>query len=321
MPVINAPTNTTPREDLQGSIVKGSLDFQTSATQILRPLPQSKSKGIIDIITRKSTMQKVKSGIVRTRGGGFKTIDFERAEQTFRTITYGVAVAYDDKDRADFENDYGYEVHLTKLGGTVVLREQEARINSLFETGSNFPAGTRGASLSNTWSNQSSGTPRSDVSSALEDRYKATGMKTGWNLCLTYMSLLHLFKSNDIVANRKYTANARTFDEKVQMVTEELMVDGVILVGGRYDSADEGQTESMSDLWTTTKAALVRVAQSEDPSEPCLGRTIYNDEFGGLFTVAEYYDTSVLSKKILSYQDVVEVAFDLECGYVFQGVA
>lgn len=321
MPIMNSPTNTTPREDLQGSIVKGNFQFETSATEILTPIPMSASKGIIDLITRKSTLQKMQGGIKRSRDGGFKRVDMARSEKTFRTITYGVGARYDAKDRADYQSKYDYESHLAQLSASVMFREQEERLNSFFETTTNFPSGTRGTTLSNRWSDQANGTPRSDASSALEDRYKATGMTNGWHLACTYMTLLHLAKSNDIVANRKYTSNATSLEEKKKVVAEEMMVDGIILVGGRYDSADEGQAESISDLWTPTKAALVRVAKSQDPKEPCVGRTIYNEEFGGLQTTVEWYDPSVLSDVILNYQDVIETDFDLECGYVFQNVA
>jgi len=320
MPIINAPTNTTPREDLQGSFVKGNLPFMTSATQILRPLPISRAKGAMDVINRTSTLQRVSNGIARSRSGGFKTANIERTEVTFRTQTYGIKVPYDAKDRADYQDLYDYEKTLSDIGQAIVYREQEARLNTFFNA-SDFASGTRGSTPSNPWSDPVNGTPRADVASARETRYKATGLTNGWYLACTFMTLLHLKKSNDMWANRKYGQYPQTEQEKIRAITEEFEVAGLILVGGRYNAAGENLAESMDDLWTPTKAALVRVAETDDPSEPCVGRTFYNDQFGGLMTVSTYFDNDILSDQYLSYQDVTEKALDLECGHVFYSIA
>ena len=60
-----------------------------------------------------------------------------------------------------------------------------------------------------------------------------------------------------------------------------LNVDEIIVCTAQYNSANEAQTESFSDIWSNLYVSLLQTAKTDNITECCIGRTFFWTGDGG----------------------------------------
>jgi hypothetical protein len=93
------------------------------------------------------------------------------------------------------------------------------------------------------------------------------------------------------------------------MLAQVFDLDEVIVAGSPKNSAKEGQTVSVAEIWDDEYAMVARVARSSDMREPCIGRTFHWSEDGSSIggTVETYRDEPVRSNIVRVRHDVDEL--------------
>jgi hypothetical protein len=101
-------------------------------------------------------------------------------------------------------------------------------------------------------------------------------------------------------------------------VARALGLEEVIVAGSVKDSALEGQTRSLAEVWDDEYIMVCRVARTNDPSEPCIARTFHytadGSSYGG--TVETYRDETVRGEVVRVRHDVDELVMYTQCGYL-----
>ena len=122
--------------------------------------------------------------------------------------------------------------------------------------------------------------PINDVSNAIEAARKACGVRPN-RMLISGGAWTKLLQSSQIQNNLRtimgYTSiEGISFFQQTKAVAMALGLGDkgdVIVAGAVKDSADEGQTKSLSDVWDSTKALVFYRAEPTDFVSPGLGRT------------------------------------------------
>ena len=100
-------------------------------------------------------------------------------------------------------------------------------------------------------------------------------------------------------------------------------VEQVLVGDAQYNSANEGQTASLSPVWTTGFGMVCKVATSNDLREPCIGRTFHwtkdGSNIGGI--VEEYREEKVRGGIIRVRHQTGEKVINAECGHLLSNLS
>lgn len=274
-----AASVSTPRGDLAGSVNKGILLFEASVEKVFRPLRVPAMSGKLAVLPPESLMAMPSGSLLRAKDGSFPYTESERTEMDYKLASYGLNHAYDDSERAQYETLYGYESSITQMLFSRVRRVQEARFLAQITT-TNFATGTRGHSSSNPWATPSSGDPAADGLLARKGIKGRSGILPNAAV-MSWLNLEQAWKCDALHKNHKYTQNINAAP-RLDILAGELGVEEIILWGGKKNTANEGATPVLGDLENTDYVFFCRVARTDSPDEPCTGRTLFYDEYGGL---------------------------------------
>lgn len=199
---------------------------------------------------------------------------------TFNCTEDGFEEPYDAKD---VEQMKGLD-NLIKLWGaraiqTLLLRNEKAWVDAYFGTGF-FGAGynTAGAAA---WDNVS-GDPMSDVAGASEAIRLRIGRRAN-TLVIGGGALLALRRNTKIQSNVRAVLGSTDkagieYNINATLLAQVFGLEQVLIGDLVYDSADEGQTASLTSVWADDKALVCYVPPASDLISTGLGRTFVWDQ-------------------------------------------
>lgn len=312
MAMNGATSLTTPRDDIKGTFGKGILEFEPSVLEWLRPLRTTKTKGVLDVLPPQSLMDRP-ADVKRNRDGSYKFTESEREEITFRLASYGLNHAYDDEEAADYEDDYNYKVAIGKMLYSRVMRAQETRGIALVNT-TTFATGTRGHSSSNVWSTPASGDPAADAKKARIGMYDLAGIQPNAAV-MGWRNVWDAWQCDAVWKNLKYTQGVSA-TPNLEILAAAMDLKKIIIWGGKYNTKQEGITPVLGEMSNTDHVFFCRVAETDSPDEPCIGRTLYHDGYGGLVSVKEIRNENNDNDVQRVYQKVQEKIFWNNLGWL-----
>jgi hypothetical protein len=192
------------------------------------------------------------------------------------------------------------------------MLEAELRISqALFSTTNLTPT-----AITNEWDDFTNATPIDDVEASVRRIHTATGV---WpdSLIVTKTGFRDLRQCDQILDRISATGagdKIKATDVTPAMLAAVFDLRQILVAAGDYNTADEGQSASLSPIWNPEYAMVAKLAESNSIEEPCLGRTFHwtadGSQQGG--TVESYYSDPDRSDVTRVRHDVDEKILYLE---------
>lgn len=239
----------------------------------------------------------------RAEGGAFTRINGTRTTDSYATVDRGLEEPVDRRTaRAEPWVD-----HMKIARDRLLIAMQAAHERRVVAKA--LDAGINGAAASVAWTS-SSAVPITDVETAKRTFRARTGLLPNL-LVIPWEKWSYLRQHNAQIIDRlKYWGGNDPMQITPQILANVFEVPKVLVSGGLRNSANQGQTPSLAEIWDVTKAGLYLVAEggSQDTLAPQFGRTFAfsgNPESGGSIGFSQYYQEDIDS-------DVLRARFDTD---------
>lgn len=268
----------------------------------------------------------------RASGAGYKRTDFEFDKYSYSTTEHGWESPLDDRQIAIYNGILPAEMIHTERAINFVLEDYErACATNVYNT--NTFTGAQTGAAATLWSNWATATPINDIWAGMEAVRAASGLEP--NICV--MNQIQFFNARNtaqIVDRIKYTETA-TQEEVAAQFAACVGIKKVVVAGkegGAWkNTANQNLTPSLARIWSGQLVFIGRAAETEDPQEPCFGRTFIwgggtegpgalgTDEELALF-VEEYREERVRGSVIRARTDWDIQLMYTNAGYLMTGV-
>lgn len=238
---------------------------------IFRPVGKSDKTGKIKLVKRED-MLRVEDRVKMTSGSTYVRVDYGTELTSYNCEKYGAEAQIDDEER-ESEDTFDVENKASKRAqGTVMLKMEDEASDIIFDE-TTWPTDDSDlyTGVGTAWSDTSAPIIK-DVIQATEKVNGNTGLdpnalilnKSAMNNMLFNDDIISRFSNDDLVTPAQLRASmARLFD-----------LDYLIVAGASKNTANQGAAGSMSRIWSGDYAMVARVAQTNDPAEPCIARGV-----------------------------------------------
>jgi hypothetical protein len=296
-----------PRLDLGVAMWDYLIGSQTFIGTKVLPIFKSAVKSAnFSRITRDSILRS--RNVKRAPRSAYSRDTYDAKDQLFNCQERGHEQPLDDGERRLYQNSFNAEMAASKIAGQIVLQEQEKDISgSLFNTAT-FTGATFNDVSANPWA-----TAATDIIGQVDAAKDAVRQNSGMTanaLVISKSNVKNLKKNTNIKAAVQYVA--RTTEAEILNAVADLFGLKYILIGDMIkNTANEGQAFAGADIWSSTYALVARIAETDDLTEPCLGRTfLWETDSPDAATVEEYREEQTRSWVYRVRHHADEVVFD-----------
>lgn len=211
--------------------------------------------------------------------GEYNEDDFSFDPLTYTTKEYGYKGRVDDNESKMYADIFDYEQIVSNRVSDALLRAQEVRIAAATFNSTTFTAQNTNvtAAAGYKWSNVDSSKPITDV----EVGARAIRARIGrWPNAfiigaLTFRDLCLNAQVTDAVRSSGAGSSGLAQDIGIDQLKKAFRINQIIVADCVTNTANPGQTRSLSELWDPTMAMLAVLAETNDIAEVCLGRTFH----------------------------------------------
>ena len=260
----------------------------------------------------------------RASGSGYNrgTWKFERF--TYSTEENGWEEPIDDRDKARYQYLVQAEMIATARAFSIVQRNAEQRVADAVFNATTWTGSSLTTSVTNEWDDATNATPITDVESAVAKVYDGSAL---WaNALVINRKVFRNLRNCDQILDRIAASGAgdkiKASDINEQMLAAVFDLDYVIAAGNSKNTANEGQTPSVSQIWSNEYAMVCRVSNSADMRDPCIGRTFHWSADGSAIggTVESYRDETIRGDVIRVRHDTDEVVMYPQAGHLLSNI-
>jgi hypothetical protein len=307
-------TYATPRADLGEAFHEFSPDGMTFiADQILPPRGVPKDAATITVITREN-MRAAETR--RAAGGTFNRINITGEDLAYLCENHGLEIPLTDHERAKYVDDFQVELEKIAILRLQMTLRREVRVKDLIFNTDTWTGAGLYTDVSTDWDNVASDII-GNVVAAMEKVRQATGVRAN-ALIVGESAAINMTKNTAIKARFQQTVLLT-----VEMIRQQMAaIFGLtrLIVGDAvYNSADEGQSFTGSDIWPDDYAMVARVAEGPNMpmTTPCIGRTLRWDPIAGNPEAVEQYREEQTKSEIYRVEDYLqEKIFDPYFGHL-----
>lgn len=313
------------RPDLAASFMAFDLEAEKAGYIARRVLPT------IDVYSQAGNFGKIPlSQLLQNRdtkrapGSGYARGKFTFDPATFSCEEHGAEEPIDDREAAMYAEYFDAELIASQRAYNAVLKNAEQRVadlifNTTTWTGSSL---TTDVSGSLPWATIATAKPLTNVEAAVQKVYDNSGL---WaNALVINRKVFRNLRNTPEVIDRIASSGAGdrnlAADVTVQMLAQAFDLEYVIVAGGSKNTATEGQTAAAGQIWSSNYAMVCRVATSNDPKEPCIGRTFHwsgdGSEIDG--TIETYREEKVRGDIVRVRHDVDEIVMYAQAGHLIK---
>lgn len=311
----------TPRLDLGVAFMEYMSDESRFKEWIgLDALPAvnvARQAGTFSILTRDTMLSEAE--VKRAAKSAYNRIDTKAKDQSYRCEEYGLEGVVDDKERALYANDFDHEMSvMTTIARKLRLAHEVRVAAAVFNT--------------TTWTGASlytdrSGTPWSTTTTKIVDHVVAakekvrTGSGMEPNAIIIPRPRLEDLLINDQVKKDSFPGKDFIAMDDIKNALRRIFGLEYIFVGNAVkNTADEGATATLADVWDSKYVMICRVARQGDSlSEPCIGRTfLWTQESPEELVVESYRDEKVRGDVLRVRHDVDELIIAKEFGHLLK---
>ena len=321
-----APTSalTVQRSDLAAAFQE--FDVMANAMgfigpQVLRPVNVARQSGQFAKIPIEQLLQQ--RDTERAPGSGYARGDFQFETATYATREHGAEEPLDDREREMYADMMDAELLASQRAMSAVLVNAERRCANLLFNTTTWTGASLTTGVTNEWDNAANATPIANVEAAVQKVYEGSGL---W--------------PNALIINRKVFRNLRICDEIQALVDSQnymdvragnitapdlaavFGLDFVIVAGGSYNAAKEGQAADPTQIWSDEYAMVAKIATSDDFREPCVGRIFHWTGDGSAMDgrVEQYRDEAVRSDIFRVRHDVDEIVLYPQAAHLLSNI-
>lgn len=274
-----SPTTAITRFELGTSFEEFSLRMNQMGfigAQVLRPRVVAKNAADVGKIPLKELLQE--HSTKRAAGSGYKRGDFQFDKFSYTVAEYGFEEPIDDAQLAMYGDIIdAEEVHSARAEDAVLNEYERDVASAVFDTTTWTGSGLTTA-VTTPWSTAATATPVADVSAAIEKVAVGSGLEAN-ALVINRKKLRDLLQCDEIVDRVKYTQTPTASMIK-NALADLFDLQHILVAGGFKNTANVGQDAAISRIWADGNAMVCRVAETDDPREPCIGRTFIWDGDG-----------------------------------------
>jgi len=306
--MIQKPTHATPRADLgvafhEYSPARGIY----IADSILPMLGVRKQAATLSVIQRENlTIPNTK----RANGAVFGRVSLYAEDMSYSCWNDGLEGQLTDQDRENYGDDFDAELETVNGVKIKMLLAREVRIKNLVFNTTTWT----GSSLYTDNSASPWDTETTDIISQVNAAKEKVRLNTGVpadSLIIGEAAMQNLLKNDDIIA--RFPGAALITEAMIRNAMAAIFGLEQLLVGKcAYNSADEGQTATMSDIWGDDYAMVAALGREGMPlTEPQLGRTVLWERYTpGMVDVEQYREQQTKSDVFQVERSIDEKIFD-----------
>lgn len=264
----------------------------------------AESAGQYATVDGKNVLQNVDTK--RGKDGRYTQVTWEWGKGTYNCLEYGLEERIDRRDAARYGRWFDAEVAAARRVRRLLALAREIRIAAvLFNTSTFTPA----SNITHEWDDAANADPIADVKAA-KSRLWARGVEANALLInkQVYENILGCDSVLDRIASNGAGDKTARALLNVQKLMEVFDLRHILVGAALKNTADEGQTASLSPVWSGEYAAVGRIAETEDIEEICVMRTFHygadGSQMGGVSET--YYDESRRADVARVRMDVAE---------------
>jgi hypothetical protein len=316
---VNYGTYATPRPDLGAAYEEYQDDPEFSqfiADQVAPRCRTPVQKGSYSSITRETAL---KTADAKRATGAYNRISIGAEDKSFSCEEFGLEGEVDDRKRKFFATDFDLEAATLRQVMRRLKIAQEIRVAALLFSAT-WTGG--GASLYT----DVSAAPWDAAASDAIGHVLAAKVKVRQNCGMEPNALiLGIAQRDNLLGNTaikaRFPGAAIVTDEMLRANLAAIFGLRKLIVGGAvYNSADEGLTASLADIWGDDYAMVGIVGEKDDPIDrPSVARTfVWTPENAEDLIVEQYREEQVRADILRARHDVDEVVIDSGLGHLLK---
>lgn len=320
----SATSLATLRPDLAASFEAFDLEAEKAgyiARKVLPTVDVASQAGNFGKIPLEQLLQQ--RDTKRAPGSGYARGNFTFDDATYSCEEHGAEEPIDDREAKMYAEYFDAELIATQRAYNSVLANAEKRVadaifNTTTWTGAALTTDVSGVP----WATVATAKPLTNVEAAVQKVYDGSGL---WPNALVinkkvFRNLRNTAEVIDRIASSGAGDRNLASDVTIQMLAQAFDLDFIIVAGGSLNSAKEGQSASVGQIWSSTYAMVCKVATSGDFREPCIGRTFHWGADGSSVdgAIESYRDEVVRANIVRVRHDVDEVVLYAQAGHLLK---
>lgn len=210
----------------------------------------------------------------RAPGAGYRRGDFEFSKFSYATDEHGKEETLDDRTLAVFRDMLDAEMIHAARAEDVVMRNFEIAVAAALYDTAVWTGAALTTALTHEWDDKTNAVPIDDIEAGKRKVIEGSGLMPNALIC-NRKQLFGLRTCAQVVDLIKFSGKDDPKNINAKMLAEIFDLEMVLVAGGDAIKATnkEGQSFAGSPIWGDEYAMLARVATTDDPKEPCVGRT------------------------------------------------
>ncbi len=322
------PNSAITRLDLSSTFTEFDLAMSRLkfiGHRILRPRLVGVQAADVGKIPLEALLQTHDTG--RAPGAGYSRGDFEFEKFNFATDEHGWEEPMDDRQIKLFGDMFDAESVHAQRAMDFVLRNYEIAVAAAIYNTTTWTGATLTTSLTHEWDDPTNAVPIANIEAARRKVRAVSGLEPNALIC-NRDQLWNLRRTDEITDLLKYSGHADPTKLFADSIAALLDLEHIIVAGGQKNTANEAQTASLSSVWSDEYAMVCRVAETDDPQEPCIGRTfLWTEENAGPGTdegmavlLEEYREEATRGSVLRARNDRDLVVMYKEAGHLLSNV-
>jgi len=208
----------------------------------------------------------------RAPGAGYRRGDFEFGSFSYATNEHGWEEPMDDRTVKVFRDLIDAEsIHAQRAVDQVLRNFEIDCATALYDT-STWTGSSLTTAITNEWDDHTNAVPCDDVEAAKQKVRDGCGLEPNALIC-NRKQFWHAMKTDQVQGMLKYWGGDDPKNLTIATAAALFDLDYIIVAGGIKNSAKEGQDVTPASIWSDEYMMVARVATTDDPMEPCVGRT------------------------------------------------
>lgn len=297
-----------------GKVTYAALGGKFIADEILPYMPVETRTGAYTTIPKGATIETGPTR--RAPNGAYQRSTFLYGEAQYSCQEEGKEEPMDDvrvleAGRMFGNGAFGVRAFCARRAMDYVMRCREKRLADYYINTTTMTGQTQ--SLTTAWATVASANPPVDVKTAQKSIYDRCGVLAD-TLVVSRDVRANLNVTAAIVDRVKYTNPAVSLlNLPDELVAQALGVRKLLVGDAKYNSANEGLTVTLGNIWSSSYAFLFKQGDGPDLTEPQLGRTfLWTQDSPVPYVTEQYREESVRGDVLRVRQHIDEVDICLE---------
>lgn len=307
------------RPDIEGVLEEFNVQADRAGFVATRLLPVQNvpvDAGTFEFIPIEELLQ-AHSNLERAPGSSYQRTDFTWRQGTFSTQELGIEIPIDDKMRNRYPN-FPMEVQTAQMARDIVLRNIEIAVATALIDTNTFA----NSNVDTAWDVAASATPISDINTAMEKMFETNGVYPD-TLVINEFVYRNLLACESITANLKGVRDTSQGMLSAADLASAFGINQVIVAGGAKNTAALGQSATISHIWGSDYAMLLKVmSDTTSPYDVGVGRVLHYSADGSAIggTIETYRDSAKRGDVLRCRMEATPKIYYAECGYLLGGI-